>query len=173
MDPLKKELFEEFQRLFTDEDSGTEVDITIDEDKPGEEILHAYFTNVGEVGGSMMTEVNFLEPYSGEEIEAMQIFTTLSADIREGLFSDIETRVNELNALCIFGAFGLYREGKQIFHRYVMPVPMKNPPLDVIRTAWNEIFNTLQFLLPYILIISCEKDFVSIEEYLEVAGGAD
>lgn len=173
MNRLKKELFKKVQDLLEQEKSETKVEIELEADQPGEEILHAFFSDIGDFDGGILTEVNFLNPYKDGDIEAMQFFSTVSADIREELFESIERRLNELNTLCIFGAFGLYREGKQIFHRYVVPVSLENPSIVNLQIVWKEIFSTLMYLLPYILIISNEKDFMSIEEYMEAMSEAD
>lgn len=169
MNQFEQTIFAEMEKLFRKEKEKVEIDQSDDE------ILHAFFEKIGDFDGAIMTEVNFLDPYKDKNVEAMQIFSTLSADIREDLFPCIEERLNELNTLCIFGAFGLYREGKQIFHKYVLPVSEENQQMAFlnIQTVWKEIFSTLRYLLPYVLIISNEKDFMSIEEYMEATSEAD
>lgn len=168
-----KELFESVQDILGQEKLSTKAEIELETGQPGEEILHAFFSDIGDYGGAFMTEVNLLTVYKDEPVGAMQFYSTVSAEIREELFPSIEDRLNELNALCIFGAFGLYKEGKQIFHRYVMPVALENLTDAHIRFVWKEIFSSLVYLLPYILIISNEKDFMGIEEYMEAMGETD
>ena len=168
MNRLEAVMFEQMKKLFREDGYKVEIEQSIDE------ILHAFFQNIGEIEASFMTEVNFISAYKDKDVEAMQIFSTLSADIREELFPSIEERLNELNSLCVFGAFALFRDGKQIFHKYVVPVSDENMEITVknLQTVWKEIFSTICYLLPYILIISNEKDFISLNEYMEVLNEA-
>lgn len=173
MKQLVKELFEAVQDILEQEKRNTKVEIELETGQPGEEILHAFFSGIGDYDGAFMTEVNLITAYKDKAVGAVQFYSTLSAQIREELFPSVEDRLNELNALCIFGAFGLYKEGAQIFHRYVMPVALDNLTDARIQFVWKEIFSSLMYLLPYILIISNEKDFMGIDEYMEAMGEAD
>ena len=48
-----------------------------------------------------------------------QIYTTLLLNIPEKKEKSILTGLNEINMDCLLGAYGIFNEQKQVYHRYV------------------------------------------------------
>jgi hypothetical protein len=173
MNQFEKGIFEEVKTLLGNTVENSDIKVEIEESE--DEVVHAYFDNIGDYEGAIMTEINFITPYKDRDVEALQIFSTLAADVNDKLYPVIEEKINELNAMIIFGNFGLFPEGKQIFHRYVIPVQNGQSEFNSvnIKAAWEEIWSTLEYFLPYVLIVANEADIMEIDEYMEAMNEAD
>lgn len=131
--------------------------------------IAAVFGNMGGFEGEILTEIAFMPQYDDRDEEVIQIFSTLTDNIKEELFEEIEVRLNELNQKCMFGNFVLYRKRGQIYYRYTFPLKAgdKAYSLQLFKMIWNELYHTMDFFFAYVMLISSEKNFISLEEYMQ------
>lgn len=167
MNSFEREIFDDVKALLekTVENTALKIEITESDD----EVVHAYIENIGNYDGAIMTELNFVDVYKDKEVETLQFFSSLSADIDEKLYAGIEKKINQLNSMMVFGSFGLYPDAGQIFHRYVLPVQKGNREINNlnIKVVWDEIWSSLEYLLPFILLISYGEEDVDLDLFME------
>lgn len=75
---------------------------------------------VDEAGNQVLLEVMAI-PYE-EDANLVQIYTTMIAEIGPG-YEALKEMTLEWNLTCPIGAFGIYREGRQFFHKYNYLMP--------------------------------------------------
>lgn len=56
-----------------------------------------------------------------EETELLQFYTTMVMEIGPG-YEQLEQKLVEWNFLCPVGAFGIFTEGRQFYHKYTIPL---------------------------------------------------
>ena len=76
-------------------------------------------------GNKVLTEI-ILMPYT-EETDLLGIYTTMVLEIGLG-YEALKDMILDWNLTCKIGAFGIYRQGLQLYHKYTYPVPMEVPP---------------------------------------------
>ncbi len=79
---------------------------------------------VTEKGDMVMLEF-MAAPYT-EDANILQIFTTLIPEIGPG-YEALKEMTLDWNLTCRLGAFGIYREGRQFYHKYNYPMPLDVP----------------------------------------------
>jgi hypothetical protein len=173
MNQFERDILDKTKEILRKTVDNTDINVDIEESE--DEIIHAYYDNIGDYEGAFMAEVDFLAPYKGKAVEAIQLFSTLAIEVNEQMFPVILEKLNELNAMTIYGSFGLFPDGKQIFHRYTMPMPNNNIEINAVnlQNAWDEIWSTIIYFLPYILVLSNSGDIMDIDDYMEAMNGAN
>ncbi len=134
-----------------------------------EQSIAAVFGNMGGLEGEILTEIAFMPQYDDLEDEVIQIFSTLTDHIKEELFEGIEVRLNELNQKCMFGNFVLYRKMGQIYYRYTFPLKAGDIEysMRLFQMVWKELYHTMDFFFAYLMLISNEANFISLEDYMQ------
>ncbi len=64
-------------------------------------------------------------PYT-EDANVIQIFTTMIPQIGPG-FEALKDALLDWNLTCRIGAFGIFREQRQFYHKYNYPMPLDVP----------------------------------------------
>jgi hypothetical protein len=56
-----------------------------------------------------------------------------------------------------------------------MPMPNNNIEINAVnlQNAWDEIWSTIIYFLPYILVLSNSGDIMDIDDYMEAMNGAN
>ena len=80
---------------------------------------------VTEAGDCVLMEI-LVSPFD-ESAELLQFYTTLIMEIGPG-YEALKELLLDWNLFCPLGAFGIYRQGRQFFHRYTLPLPRTLPP---------------------------------------------
>ena len=116
----QKKLLEEFNRQFGE--AGYETRF---KDSDGLYMLQAALVGLGEEEeGNALMELCFV-PIDDEgkedigDVILFQIYTTLLLKIPEKKEKNILAGLNELNMDCLLGAYGIFNQEKQIYHRYI------------------------------------------------------
>ena len=76
---------------------------------------------VDEEGNMVLLEVMALE--YNEHTLLIQIYSTMIAEIGPG-YEALKEMTLEWNLSCPIGAFGIYRQARQFFHKYNYPMPI-------------------------------------------------
>lgn len=98
----------------------------IDGDSP---VLRATPDNLGsQSNGGIMMELCFVS--IGEDDVMLQVYSTLADRIPKEFNSEILSFLNNLNLTALVGAFGVYEQGGQVFHRYNI-ITTKNGSVDL------------------------------------------
>ena len=79
---------------------------------------------VTENGDMVMLEF-MAAPYT-EDANVLQLYTTMIPEIGPG-FEALKDALLDWNLTCRIGAFGIFREGRQFYHKYNYPMPMDVP----------------------------------------------
>lgn len=82
---------------------------------------------VDEVGNMVLLEV-LAAPYT-EEMLLVQIYTTMIAEIGPG-YEALKEMTQEWNLACPLGAFGIYRQNRQFYHKYNYLLPVEGDPKE-------------------------------------------
>jgi hypothetical protein len=167
MNQCERVIFDKIKTLINKAVENT--DMTVEVEESDDEGIHAFFENIGEYEGSMLVEVNFIDSYKKEDTEVLQFFSSLSADIDEKFYPRIMQKLNELNAMTLFGSFILHPESKRIFHKYMLPIKkgVENTGYDNIEFIWEELLSTLLLVLPYVLVISFTDEDIDFDKFVE------
>ncbi|MBQ6509860.1 MAG: hypothetical protein IJI07_10345 [Flexilinea sp.] len=80
---------------------------------------------VDDAGNKVLLEVMAL-PYT-EDALLLQIFTTMIAEIGPG-YEALKEMLLDWNLNSPLGAFGIYRRGRQFYHKYNYPMPADGDP---------------------------------------------
>ncbi len=75
---------------------------------------------VDEAGNKVLLEVMAI-PYD-EDAHLVQIYSTMIAEIGPG-YEALKEMLLDWNLTCPIGAFGIYREGRQFYHKYNYLIP--------------------------------------------------
>ena len=75
---------------------------------------------VTEEGHPVITEVMVTE--LSEDLDLLHIYTTVIAKFNERA-EELPRLLSEWNILCPLGAYGIYEEEGQLFHKYTFPFP--------------------------------------------------
>ena len=116
----QKKVLEEYNRQFNE--AGYETRFKEEE---GLYILQAAIEGLGEKEeGDALMELCFvpIDEEGSEEVGdaiLFQIYTTFLIDIQKKEEKDVLYGLNELNMDCLLGAYGIFNEQKQIYHRYI------------------------------------------------------
>ena len=117
----QKQLLEEFNRQFNE--AGYETRFKEDE---GLYLLQAAIEGLGEdEQGDALMELCFVPIDEDGNKEAVgnvilfQIYTTFLITVPEKKEKTILSGLNKLNMDCLLGAYGIYNEQKQVYHRYI------------------------------------------------------
>ena len=105
-----------------------------------EERLHAVGLETSEIpgvgGGQVGDTLRFLLPVNDEgspvlmEIMAfslskgrdmLQFFTTVFTDLEEDQYNRVHEALEVWSAKCLLGSYGVYRENRQLYHKYGVP----------------------------------------------------
>ncbi len=117
---IQKQLLEEFKRQF--DEAAYENRFKEDE---GLYILQAAIQGLGEAEkGNALMELCFvpIDEEGKEDIGDMvlfQIYTTFLPKVPEKKEKTVLAGLNELNMDCLLGAYGIFSEEKQVYHRYI------------------------------------------------------
>jgi len=139
----QKQLLEEFNRQFNE--AGYETRFKEDE---GLYILQAGIEGLGEdEKGDALMELCFV-PIDEEgkedigDVILFQIYTTFLIKIPDKKEKTVLAGLNELNMDCLLGAYGIFNEQKQIYHRYI--TVLNSPEFDQLK---GEVGPALNFIL--------------------------
>ena len=80
---------------------------------------------VDDAGNKVLLEVMAI-PYT-EDALLLQIFTTMIAEIGPG-YEALKEMLLDWNLNSPLGAFGIYRRGRQFYHKYNYPMPTDGDP---------------------------------------------
>ncbi|MBQ6502408.1 MAG: hypothetical protein IJI57_00670 [Flexilinea sp.] len=80
---------------------------------------------VDEAGNMVLLEVMAL-PYTDDAL-LVQIYSTMIAEIGPG-YEALKEMLLDWNLTCPLGAFGIYRQGRQFYHKYNYPMPTEGDP---------------------------------------------
>ena len=80
---------------------------------------------VTEAGDMVLMEV-MVTPFD-EGMALLHLYTTLIMEIGPG-YEALKEMVLDWNLLCPLGAFGIFRQERQFYHKYVFPFPKNLPP---------------------------------------------
>lgn len=80
---------------------------------------------VTEKGDKVLTE--FMMAEYTDDVLLLQIYTTMIMEIGPG-YDALKEAILEWNLMDPFGAFGIYPEERQLFHKYTYPVPADAEP---------------------------------------------
>lgn len=139
----QKQLLEEYDRQF--KEAGYETRFKEDE---GLYILQAAIVGLGDdESGNALMELCFvpIDEEGNEDIGdtiLFQIYTTFLIGIPEKKEKNVLVGLNELNMDCLLGAYGIFNEEKQIYHRYI--TVLNSPELDQLK---GEVGPALNFIL--------------------------
>lgn len=90
--------------------------------------------------GDMVMPEFMAAPYT-EEANVLQIYTTMLPQIGPG-FEALKDALLDWNLTCRIGAFGIFREGRQFYHKYNYPMPVDVPADEMA----EEIFYLLHLI---------------------------
>lgn len=102
---------------------------------------------IDEAGNQVLLEL-MVVPFS-EEAHLLQIFTTMIAKIGPG-YEALKEMLLDWNLTCPIGAYGIYRQSMQFYHKYNYLMPDEVPPdemaleifyiVDVIRGIIGQVY---------------------------------
>ncbi len=69
-----------------------------------------------------------------EEADLLLLYSTVIAALSEKA-AELPQKLSEWNLLCPLGAFGIYEEEGQLFHKYTLPVPKDMDPEELAEEA--------------------------------------
>ena len=75
---------------------------------------------VTEEGHPVITEVMVTE--LADDLDLLHLYSTLIVTLNEKA-SELPGKLSEWNLLCPLGAYGIYEEERQLFHKYTLPFP--------------------------------------------------
>ncbi len=139
----QKQLLEEFNRQFNE--AGYETRFKEDEDLY---ILQAAIPGLGEEEkGNALMELCFvpLDEEGNEDIGDVilfQIYTTFFVGVTEKKVKSILVGLNELNMDLLLGAYGIFNQEKQVYHRYI--TVLNSSDFDQLK---GEVGPALNFIL--------------------------
>lgn len=80
------------------------------------DMLRAQISVFGNDDGIVICEMCFLE--FEQEPPVLQIFTTVAVNLSDAGITELEKAAVRLNLYCPIGAFGLFYDNKQLYHKY-------------------------------------------------------
>ena len=80
---------------------------------------------VSDDGEIVLTE--FMAAPFTDDANILQIYTALIPEIGPG-YEALKEMTLDWNLTCSLGAFGIYREGRQFYHKYNYPIPTEGDP---------------------------------------------
>ena len=83
---------------------------------------------VDETGNIVLMEIMAL-PYT-EDALLLQLYSTMIAEIGPG-YEALKEMLLDWNLNSPLGAFGIYRQGRQFFHKYNYPMPADGDPKEM------------------------------------------
>ena len=83
---------------------------------------------VDEAGNMVLLEVMAL-PYTDDAL-LVQIYSTMIAEIGPG-YEALKEMLLDWNLTCPLGAFGIYRQGRQFYHKYNYTLPTDGDPKEM------------------------------------------
>ena len=83
---------------------------------------------VTEEGHPVITEIMVSE--FADDLDLLHLYSTVFPKCG-GKLSELPQKLSEWNLLCPLGAFGIYEEEQQLFHKYTLPFPLEMEP-DVL-----------------------------------------
>lgn len=131
-----KEFFTQLETLLKEE--GLETYILKTEDPRVGDALRT-MVPVTEEGDHVLTEF-MLVPYT-EDALLLQIYTTMIAEIGSG-FDALKDALLDWNLTCPLGAFGIYRQLRQLYHKYNYLLPLDADPGEMA----EEVFYILNLV---------------------------
>ncbi len=87
---------------------------------------------VTEEGHPVITEIMVTE--LADDLNMLHIYSTVIAEFNEKA-PELPGKFSEWNLLCPLGAFGIYEEEQQLFHKYTLPFPLEMEPEDLAEEA--------------------------------------
>ena len=112
---------------------------------------------VTEAGDSILLEVMAMN-FVNDTVVA-EIYTTILTDIRSS-FEALKDNLLEWNLFCPLGAYGIYREGMQFYHKYNYLIPSDGDAEDMALEIFY-LVNTIQDVItdhyPKIIRLSGNK----------------
>ena len=151
----QKRLLEEFNRQFNE--AGYETRFKEDEELY---FLQAAIQGLGDdEEGNALMELCFV-PIDEEgkedigDVILFQIYTTFLLDIPEKKEKNVLVGLNELNMDSLLGAYGIFNEEKQVYHRYI--TVLNSPDFDQMK---GEVGPALNYILSMVY-----DDFERIRE---------
>lgn len=98
---------------------------------------------VDEIGNMVLLEV-LAAPYT-EETLLIQIYTTMIAEIGPG-YEALKEMTQDWNLACPLGAFGIYRQNRQFYHKYNYLLPVEGEPKEQA----SEVFYVIHLVIDVI-----------------------
>ncbi len=83
---------------------------------------------VTEEGHPVITEIMVSE--FADDLDLLHLYSTVLPKCG-GNLSELQQKLSEWNLLCPLGAFGIFEEEEQLFHKYTLPFPLEMGP-DVL-----------------------------------------
>ena len=108
---------------------------------------------VTEEGHPVISEVMLTE--FTEEDDLLFLYTTVIAAFSEKA-AELPQKLSEWNLLCPLGAFGIYEDEGQLFHKYTLPIPKDTDP--------DELAEETMYLLELIYSVLSDK-YPELQEY--------
>lgn len=101
---------------------------------------------VDEAGNMVLLEVMVL-PFT-DDAHIVQIYSTMIAEIGPG-YEALKEMLLDWNLICPIGAFGIFRQGRQFYHKYNYPMPTDGDPKEMA----VEIFYIIHLVRDAIAIV--------------------
>ena len=98
---------------------------------------------VTEAGDVVLTEV-MMAPYT-EDALLLQIYSTMIVEIGPG-YEALKEMLLDWNLTAALGAFGIYRQGRQLYHKYNYIIPTDGDPDEMA----TEVFYLMNLVLDVI-----------------------
>ena len=76
-------------------------------------------------GDAALTEI--LVSRYNEESDSLLFYSTMIMEIGPG-YEALKEMLLDWNLTCPLGAFGIYRQARQFYHKYTLPFPKDTPP---------------------------------------------
>lgn len=112
---------------------------------------------VTEEGHPVITEVMVTE--LTEELDLLHIYSTVIAEFNEKA-GELPGKLSEWNILCPLGAYGIYEEEGQLFHKYTVPFPRELAAerlADEAMTLVELVYSVLSRKYPDILAYAAQE----------------
>ena len=94
---------------------------------------------VTDVGDAVLLEV-MLAPYTDDAL-LLQLYSTMIAEIGPG-YEALKEMLLDWNLTCTLGAFGIYRQGRQLYHKYNYILPVDGEPEEIA----SEVFYLISLI---------------------------
>lgn len=101
---------------------------------------------VDQAGNRVLLEVMAI-PYT-EDALLLQLYSTMIAEIGPG-YEALKEMLLDWNLSCPLGAFGIYRQGRQFYHKYNYPMPVDGDPKQMAAEIFYIIHQVMDVIGQY------------------------